>query len=53
MKPPVITQGQRIVDESGKLTLYGYDLLKRLADLIEAQEVITTDHEARLVAGGL
>ena len=46
MKAPVPAQDRQIVDKDGKLTLYGYDLLKRVADIL-------ADHEARLVAGGL
>jgi len=45
MKAPVPAVDRPIVGKDGKLTTYGYDLLKRVEQML-------ADHEARLVAGG-
>lgn len=43
MKPPTVAKDRPIVTPDGRLTLYGYDLLKWAIDTLKA-------HEARIGA---
>ncbi len=60
MRALVPSRDMQLVGPDGKLTPYGYDLLKRLADAAavavasaDAQDATLADHESRLLGGGL